>query len=167
MSESFSALTVAEIEPAHALYLEVAAWLKMKGIRQWLRPLTLEEFQKRQARGELFGAFADHRLVATVALAFEEDDDWRQHVGDEKHWWLKTLAVTRTGGGRGLGQRTVQAGEAHLARAGAKEVYLECVDTGFLPGYYERLGYSVLKRATITYPSGNTFPVALMRKALR
>lgn len=155
-----------EIEAAHALYLAVAGWLTERGIRQWLRPLTLEEFRERQAREELFGAFREGRMVATVSLAFEEDHDWTAHISGEKRWWLKTLAVARTGGNRGLGEQVVRAGEALVARAGATEIYLECVDNGFLPDYYERLGYAVLKRAEITYPSGNTFPVALMRKRL-
>jgi predicted N-acetyltransferase YhbS len=158
-------LSTDEATAAHALYLDIVAWLKAKGIRQWLRPLDVKEFHERQVRAELFGAFADGRMVATVSLACEDDDDWAQHIGREKRWWLKTLAVAR-GGERGLGERIVHACEGHLQGAGAREIYLECVDTGFLPGYYERLGYEVRQRADITYPSGNTFPVALMRKLL-
>lgn len=165
MNASFRLVTSGEVAATHALYLDVVAWLRAKGIRQWLRPLTAEEFAERQARGELFGAFNETRLVATVSLAFEEDDDWREHIGPEKRWWLKTLAVARAGGGQGVGEWTVRACETHLGDGGAKELYLECVD-GFLPTYYECFGYEVLKRATITYPSGNTFAVAAMRKNL-
>lgn len=161
----FRPVSPAEVPATHALYLEVADWLKGRGVRQWLHRLSLEEFAERQERGELFGGFSAGRLASTVCLAFENDDDWQQHIGPEKRWWLKTLAVVRAGGGRGVGEWTVRAAETHLAGAGAKELHLECVD-GFLPTYYERLGYEVLRRATITYPSGNTFAVAVMRKSL-
>lgn len=166
MKADFRQLAANEVATAHELYLDVVEWLKAKGIRQWLRPLTLEEFRGRQARGELFGVFEAGRLVATVSLAFEEDDDWDRFLGAAKRWWLKTLAVARTSEGRHVGELTMRACERHLALARAKEVYLECVDTGFLPAYYERLGYEVLQRADITYSSGNTFPVALMRKRI-
>jgi hypothetical protein len=54
--------------------------------------------------------------------------------------------------------------EAMIRDAGASEVFLDCVDTGFLPRYYLSLGYEVLAQKDITYPSGNTFPMVLMKK---
>lgn len=167
MSASLRAVTVAEVGQSHALYREVVDWLKARGIRQWLRPLTVEEFTERQARGELFAGFLDGRMTAVVSLAFEADSDWRAHLTDEKRWWIKTLAVARSQGGGGLGKQIVARCEAFVRESGGRELYLECVDGGHLPAYYARLGYEVLKRAEITYPSGNTFLVALMRKSLQ
>jgi ribosomal protein S18 acetylase RimI-like enzyme len=163
----FRQVTTSEISAAHALYLGVAEWLKARGIRQWLRPLTKEEFAERQGRGELFAGFADGRMIATVSVAFEEDTDWLAHLSRDKRWWIKTLAVSRADHGQGLGAAVIGKCEAFIRETGPQEVYLECVDAGFLPRYYEQLGYEVLIRAEITYPSGNTFPVALMRKRLR
>ncbi len=54
--------------------------------------------------------------------------------------------------------------EARVWASGASAVFLDCVDGGFLPGYYGGLRYAVLARKDITYPSGNLFPVALMSK---
>jgi hypothetical protein len=50
--------------------------------------------------------------------------------------------------------------------AGANEVFIDCVDGGFLPPYYAGIGYEALGHKEITYPSGNTFPMVLMRKEL-
>jgi ribosomal protein S18 acetylase RimI-like enzyme len=163
----FRAVTAVETSEAYALYREVFDWLQAKGVRQWLRALPPEEFRERQARGELFAFFLGGEMRAMVTLAFEQDLDWKKYLTPEKRWWIKSLAVARAHGGRAMGEHLLQRGEAQLAAAGATEAYLECVDTGFLPGYYARLGYEVLQRADITYPSGNTFPVCLMRKALR
>lgn len=167
MTDNLREVATTEVDAAHALYLEVFAWLKTKGVRQWLRALPRAEFQERQARDELFACFEGGRMAAIVTLALEADADWMQHLGPDKRWWLKSLAVARLHGGKDIGAQVIGECEKHLIGAGATEVYLECVDTGFLPRYYERLGYEVVKRATITYPSGNTFPVALMRKRLR
>ena len=148
----FRPVTLPEIDVAHAIYLDVVAWLKAKNIRQWLRPLTEEEFAERQARGELFALFLDDRMAAHAS---------------EKRWWIKTLTVARTDEGRGLGAKMLEQGEAFVRTSGGQELYLECVDAGYLPDYYARLGYELLVRTNITYPSGNTFLVALMRKTLR
>lgn len=160
----FHPVTQQEIGAAYGLYLEVAAWLRAKGLRQWLRPLPEDEFRGRQSRGELFAGHLENRIVAIVTIAFEEDPDWPEVVGPGKNWWIKTLAVSRACRGQDIGAQLMKASEAHLVQSGAREVWLECVDAGFLPDYYARLGYEVIKRKTITYPSGNTFPVALMRK---
>ncbi len=163
----FRPVTSEEIDATHALYLEVFDWLKAKGVRQWLRAVPREEFQERQARGELFALFFADRMAAIASVAFEADTDWLKYISPDQRWWIKTLAVTRQHGGRALGELVIRKCEGHVARAGGTEAWLECVDTGFLPGYYARLGYEVVQHAEITYPSGNTFPVALMRKTLR
>lgn len=155
-----------EVGAAYSVYLEVAAWLKAQGVRQWLHLLPAEEFCERQARGELFAGRQDNRIAAIVTLAFEEDPDWPEVVGPAKNWWLKTLAVSRACRGQSVGRQVMQVCETHLAQCGAREVWLECIEAGFLPDYYARLGYEVIKRKTVTYPSGNTFPMVLMRKRL-
>jgi ribosomal protein S18 acetylase RimI-like enzyme len=44
-------------------------------------------------------------------------------------------------------------------------VYLDCVDVaGFLPAFYERLGFAKVVERDIAYSSGNRFPMVLMRK---
>jgi GNAT superfamily N-acetyltransferase len=164
--EAFRQVTATEVGAVYTVYGEVVAWLKAKGIRQWLRPLTAEEFTERQARGELFALFVDDRMAAHAALAFEADTDWRQQLDNQKRWWLKTLTVARAHKGRGLGAKVVERCEALVHQSGGKELYLECVDAGYLPDYYAGLGYELLVRTNITYPSGNTFLVALMRKRL-
>ncbi len=165
MSPCFRQVADAEIAAAYSIYLGVVDWLKARGVRQWLRVLPEDEFLGRQARGELFAGYVEDRMAAIVTVALEEDPDWTECVGTDKNWWIKTLAVSRAFGGRDLGTQMMSASEVHATRAGAKAIHLECV-VGFLPGYYTRCGYEELKRKSITYPSGNTFLVALMRKNL-
>jgi GNAT superfamily N-acetyltransferase len=157
-------VTIEEIGAAHRVYLEVVDWLKALGVRQWLRALPEEVFRERQARGELFAGHLESRMAAIVTIAFEEDADWSEVVGPGKNWWIKTLATNRAFRRQNLGGQVMQACETRLIKSGAREVWLECVDAGFLPDYYAQFGYAVIKCKTITYPSGNTFEVTLMRK---
>ena len=166
MGASFRQVVGAEIDDAYAIYLEVFAWLNAKGVRQWLRALSREAFVEHQRRGELFAYDLDGRLAAVVTLAFENSPYWIEEIGEDRRWWIKSLAVARRYRGARVGERVMQQSEALIRGAGAAEAFLDCVDAGFLPAYYTRLGYQELGRKEITYPSGNTFPMMLMRRDL-
>jgi predicted N-acetyltransferase YhbS len=166
MSDAVQPLNAADVAAAHAIYREGFDWLTTKGVRQWLVAVPLESFQARQQRAELFGFRVDHELAAVVTVAREVSAYWLPETGPVPRWWLKTLVVARKHSGAGVGGKVIQACEALVGRQGAKEVHLDCVVTGFFPRYYERAGYHELARKDITYPSGNTFHVALMRKPL-
>jgi predicted N-acetyltransferase YhbS len=56
--------------------------------------------------------------------------------------------------------------ETLIRDAGANEVFIDCVDGGYLPPYYAGLGYERLAHKDITYPSDHTFTMVLMRKEL-
>ena len=160
------AITEIELDAAYATYLAVFDWLNAKGIRQWLRALPAEAFAQRQRAGELLGCVVNGQIAAVVTLASERSPYWPEILGDENRWWIKTLAVSRACSGRGLGADVVRACEQVIRDAGATEAFLDCVDVGFLPGYYARLGYTPLGQKEITYPSGNAFLVTLMKKNL-
>jgi GNAT superfamily N-acetyltransferase len=160
----FRLIAVSEIDAAYQVYLDAFQWLKAKGIRQWIHALPREALARRQERGELFGYYANGGLAAVVTLAFESSEYWIQELGVEKRWWVKTLAVVRRHAGAGVGQRVIQSCEQRGRDAGATAIFLDCVDTGFLPDYYVRLGYREIGNKQITYPSGNAFQVALMTK---
>jgi GNAT superfamily N-acetyltransferase len=160
----FRPVAADEIAAAHTAYVSVYDWLNAKGVRQWLRPLTPETFAHRQHDGQLFALWIDHKIAAVVTLAFESSPYWPEIIGNDPRWWVKSLAVIRAWRGEGIGQRVMNECEAIVQNSGANEVYLDCVSTGFLPPYYTALGYQSLAERDITYPSGFTFPMVLMRK---
>jgi ribosomal protein S18 acetylase RimI-like enzyme len=100
-------------------------------------------------------------------LAFEKNSHWSEKIGEGRHWWISSLAVSRRHRGAEVGTRVMRQSEALMQSAGASEAFLDCVDAGFLPGYYTRLGYEEFGRKDIRYPSGNTYLMVLMRKDLR
>ena len=166
METRFRPVAHEEFDGALKVYLEVFEWLNAKGIRQWLHPLSRQTFAERQHRGELLAHFAGDLPVSIVTLAFEVNSDWPEKIAEGRRWWIKSLAVSRRYSGAGIGVRVMENCEALIQNAGADEAFLDCVDAGFLPGYYASLGYEELGRKDITYPSGNKFPMVLMRKKL-
>jgi ribosomal protein S18 acetylase RimI-like enzyme len=166
MNTLFRKVSIEEVSSSHFAYMSVYEWLNAKGVRQWLRPLSQETFADRQRDGQLFGLYVDKRMAAVVALAFEPNTYWIEAIGDESRWWIKSLAVVRAWRGAEIGKRAMQECEAAVRAMGAGEVFIDCVDAGFLPNYYEGQGYEMLDHKEITYPSGNTFPMVLMKKGL-
>lgn len=163
---TFRQVAADEIAAAHTAYMSVFDWLNAKGVRQWLRALTPETFARRQRDGQLFALRVENKIAAVVTLAFEPSPYWPEIIGSDPRWWVKSLAVIRTWRGEGIGPQVMTECESFVRNSGANELYLDCVSTGFLPPYYTALGYQSLAEREITYPSGFSFPMVLMRKQL-
>jgi ribosomal protein S18 acetylase RimI-like enzyme len=156
-----------EFDQAYDIYIDVFEWLKAKGVRQWLVPISRTTYQERHLRGENFGYFISGELCAIVSLANMLTKYWAVRLGEVHRWWISMLAVSASRRRMGIGREVVRAAEDYVHTLNGEEVFLDCVDEkGFLPLYYESLGYSVIARQEITYPSGNTFPMVLMRKEI-
>jgi GNAT superfamily N-acetyltransferase len=162
----FRQLSLNELDLGYSVYLSAFEWLKAQGIRQWLVPLPRSVYEARQARGENYGLFVDDQLAVIVSLGPGTPAGWADVLTEPQTWWVHTLAAGPDHRGRGLGARTLQRATAHLQERGLPEVYLDCL-AGVLPAYYARLGFAQLGAKDITYPSGNTFPMVLMKKDLK
>jgi len=58
----------------------------------------------------------------------------------------------------------VCAALSYLGGQACDELYLDCVNNNeFLPAYDQSCGFERLSQRAITYKSGNTFPMVLMR----
>jgi ribosomal protein S18 acetylase RimI-like enzyme len=156
-----------EFDQAYNIYLDAFEWLKLKGVRQWLVPISRTTYQERHLRGENFGYFISGKLCAIVTIANMPMKYWTTQLGDVPRWWISMLTVSASRRGMSIGREVVRAVEEYVHTLNGEEIFLDCVDEkGFLPLYYASLGYSVVARQEITYPSGNTFPMALMRKEI-
>jgi len=158
-------LASSEADSGYAVYLAAFRWLNDKGIRQWLVPQQRDVYDRRQKRGENFGLFMGGDLAVVLSLVQGTPAEWADVVSERETWWLHNLSTAPNFRGRRLGEVAVRMACEHLAIAGINVVYLDCVDVaGFLPAFYERLGFAKIGERTITYPSGNSFPMVLMSK---
>jgi len=163
---SLRALRGDEVDAAYEIYLQTCAWLQRKGVRQWLLPKPRATFDARQDQGENYGLFLGNDLAVIATLSCEVHAYWPEKLGAEKRWWLHTLAVAPEFRGRRLGEETVSAAVSLLRSKGASELFLDCGAEGVLPAYYGKLGFDPLAKKAITYPSGNTFLIVLMRNTI-
>lgn len=170
-SPTLEPLATADLPAAHAIYNECFDWLTAKGVRQWLLRLDEASFAKRQAAGEAFAIRVDGELAGSVFVPFETIAYYGDELRQTPRWWLHTLVVARAHAGAGLGAWAVQAVGAHVRGQGGDALWLHCVNDAnhaeVMPGYYARLGFVETLRCDVTYRSGNTFPMVVMRLPLR
>lgn len=156
-----------EVDEAYGVYLEAVGWLRCAGIRQWMTAMPRARFDARQDHDENFGWFVSGELAAIFSIVREVTAHW-QHVlaGDEPRPWLSTLVMAAPFRGSGLGAYVVTSALKVLHAQGEPTAYLDCSDAGFLPDFYQRLGFRVLDRKSVTYASGDTYPMVLMSRNL-
>jgi len=168
MSETiFRRLLPSESDLGYSIYLEAFRWLNAKGLRQWLVRMPRSVYERRQGLGENHGLFIDGHLGVVLSLVCGTPHEWADIVMAAHTWWLQNLATAEGFRGKRLGELAVSMAGEYLVRDCVPEVYLDCADVGgFLPGFYEKLGFVKVCGRNITYPSGNTYPMVLMRRRL-
>ena len=170
MQVTLSSLDASDTPPAHAIYNRTFDWLTTKGVRQWLLRLDVTTFSKRQIAGEAFAIYVDGVLAGCVFVPFETLGYYGDELKTVPRWWMHTLVIDRSFAGRGIGEQTVVAVCDLVRERGGDSVWLHCVNDAnhaeVIPSYYARLGFEEVLRTEVTYPSGNAFPMVVMRKAL-
>ena len=170
MQFTCSPLTVSDVSTSHAIYNQTFDWLTTKGVRQWLLRLDEATFVKRQAAGEGFAIHLDGVLAGCVFVPFETLGYYGDEFKTAPRWWMHTLVIDRAFAGRRVGELTVAAVCDLVRQRGGHSVWLHCVNDAnhaeVIPLYYARLGFKEVLRTEVTYPSGNAFPMVVMRKAL-
>ena len=167
---TFSLLSELDVIAAHAIYNRSFDWLTTKGVRQWLLRLDKATFAKRQAAGEAFAIHVDSALAGCVFVPFETISYYGDELKTVPRWWMHTLVIDRVFAGLGVGELAVAAVCDLVRERGGDSVWLHCVNgvnhAEVIPSYYARLGFDEVLRTEVTYPSGNAFPMVVMRKSL-
>ena len=170
MQTTLSPLAYEDIPAAHAIYNRTFDWLTAKGVRQWLLRLDEATFVARQAAGEALAVCVDGVLAGCVFVPFETLAYYGDEIKATPRWWMHTLVIDRAFAGQGAGARAVAAVGDWVRELGGQAVWLHCVNDAkhaeVMPSYYGRLGFDEVLRTEVAYPSGNAFPMVVMRKIL-
>lgn len=170
MQFAFKPLSERDIPAAHAIYSRAFDWLAAKGVRQWLLRLDEATFTSRQAAGEAFAISVGGELAGCVFVPFETIAYYGDELKSAPRWWMHTLVIDRKFAGLGIGERAVAAAGELVRTRGGGALWLHCVNDAnhaeVIPSYYARLSFEEVLRTDVTYPSGNSFPMVVMRKRL-
>src|SRR5258706_7734635 len=135
------------------------------GIRDW--SVTGVQTCALPIYGQLFGFFNSDELVAAGRLCNEYDPHWKDAIGEQRCWWLSSLTVCRANSYPAKGHSFLRAAFSFLEERACNALHLDCVNNNeFLPRYYESCGFERMCEKSITYKSGNTFPMVLMKASV-
>lgn len=170
MNVGLSILAASDVAAAHAVYERTFDWLTAKGVRQWLLRLDEGVFATRQQANEAVAIRVDGALAGCVFVAFETIGYYGEELKSTPRWWMHTLVIDRAFAGRGIGEFVVAKVCDLVRERGGDGLWLHCVNDAnhaeVMPSWYARLGFDEVLRTSVTYPSGNAFPMVVMRKRL-
>ena len=127
-----------EVDRALQVLQRVSQWLQQKGLRQRISQTSTGKYRQWQERGVNFGVFDEDQLMGIVSLPIEPLEAWSLPDQHDDVRWVRALATDPSHQGRGVG---VFAMDQTLQRTPREEeIFLDCV-VGFLPGYYQGLGF--------------------------
>ncbi len=135
-------LSLTDFEAAYRILLDVSAWLRAKGIKQWETPLPKPVYTTWLSQGLCYGYFIDHSLAAIFTIRTSDLSEWEIPMAHPVNW-LSTMAVSRLFAGRGIGAQIL----AWVLSNVEKPLFLDCFDYGdVLPQYYRSNGFREVKR---------------------
>ncbi len=152
------------VDRAFGVLQATARWLHQRGLRQRIADIRRATYEQWQAAGVNYAVFRGDRLVGVFSLPRETFSDWTAFADQDPALWLRALATHPDQRGQGTGEFAVQKA-LEIAGSG-QPLWLDCV-TGFLPGYYARLGFEILARRVCPDGEGQEYQIALMRHANR
>lgn len=134
-----------EIDEIFSLYEKRVRWMGEKGIRQWndtdyLNAYPADYYREMRAKDCLY-VLTDVATgkITGAAVLLSEDERWAE-CENEPAFYVHNLVTDSSapGAGRALLAAAEALGQAH----GKRYMRLDCaVDSAFLNGYYESLGY--------------------------
>lgn len=126
-----------------ALLEEAGQWLEARGIDQWpsqLPPQLIAAVGHRIAWGETYLAMLAGQPVGTLTLQWSDLAVWGEQP--PVAGYVHGLAIRRSVGGQGIGQRMLEWAAAQVASAGRHYLRLDCrADNAALCTYYQRAGF--------------------------
>lgn len=157
---TFRQLVPAEMDAGYACLMDTCTWLGEKGIRQWLRPLPRDVYERRHARGENYALFDGKEIAAIVSLMTYVPEYWQDLIPETSITWMATLAARVHG--EGIGAKTVQCAVELLTRKSRLPVYLDC-RPGYLERFYCTQGFASLGTRSFQPAPDFAYDATLMR----
>ena len=134
-----------DIDAVFALFEQRVDWMNRQSIHQWndtdyLNAYPADYYREMRAKDCLY-VLTDVATgkIAGAAVLLSEDERWTE-CEDEPAFYVHNLVTdsSASGAGRALLAAAEALGQAH----GKRYMRLDCaVDSAFLNGYYESLGY--------------------------
>ena len=131
----------AEVEDSFKVLSRVAQRLESKGRRQRISKTSLADYRQWQADGVNYAVTDETGILGIFSLPIEGFQAWPMIDRPRPERWLRALATDPAHRNRRVGEFAVS--EALRITGAGNSLFLDCV-SGFLPRYYQSLGFRTL-----------------------
>ena len=150
-----------ETEAAFGVLKRVAVWLEQQERRQRIAKTTLDTYTAWQKKDVNYAVLDGVAIAGVFSLPREPLDEWPGVESQETVAWLRALATDPAHQRKGVGAFAVRSALGIVSPP--EPLYVDCV-SGFLPGYYESLGFNTIARQTRYYlGEEQPFDITLLR----
>jgi 2,3-bisphosphoglycerate-dependent phosphoglycerate mutase len=159
--------SIGDVDESISIMREAAQWLLDSGKPMW----SLDELNKENLHNNpdeyLVMYDANGIGMATLLLSFEDTFFW-PHIPPNTSGFIHKLAVRREFSGTGVAEKLVKYAETICADRGIYTLRLDCDShrTG-LCKFYERIGFDLVERKTISTKRLGIIDLAMYKKELR
>ena len=155
MNLTVQPVTAETLEASWNVLTDAVAWTKSQGRRQRISNITIQNYMNWQSRAVNFAVWREGCIAGVFSLPTQSFQSWPSHDTGKPVVWLRALATHPDFRGIGIGRFAIQCA---LVRIGCgTNLYLDCV-AGFLPGYYQEMGFEFLDEQRT-----DGFKIVLMR----
>lgn len=136
-----------------AILREAADWLSARGAppwNHWYADVGVRILRDRIEHHEVYLARRDGVAVGTLTIQWSDPDQWGERGLDGRAGYIHGLAITRSVGGMGIGERLLQWAVERIIGQGRQVARLDAqASNAPLCRYYEQRGFRRLETATL------------------
>ena len=165
---NFDFLNDTDLTKAYSILKARVYDLIRKGNREYKHPYPLfNAFAERQKNNHNFALYEKDRIACIISIIPNHKPDvWEDEFDCENFIWFTSLFTNPTFKGKNYGLTLLKEAENYARSKNFDFAYLDCyTGTEFLPNYYKKEGYEILKDKKVKYPT-NEFKASLMLKNL-
>jgi threonyl-tRNA synthetase len=125
---------------------ERSNWLEEKQIRQWIYPLTLENFEKYTKNKDVYKVLKNQEIVGMFIAENSKPDYYPEKIVDKQNTWYLSKIITKLSEkDSGLGVKMLQAIENYAEKQNLEYLRLDCVyESEFLTKFYVGNGFDLI-----------------------
>ena len=157
MNLTVQPVTAETFEASWNVLTDAVAWTKSQGRRQRISNITRQTYMNWQSQAVNFSVWRAECITGVFSLPTQSFQSWPSHDTGKPAVWLRALATHSDYRGIGIGGFAIQF--ALFSIGCGTNLYLDCV-AGFLPEYYQKMGFEFLDEQKT-----DGYEIVLMRHA--
>jgi len=158
----------ADYHTVMAILRDAADWLSSRGAppwNHWYMEVGERILRERLENHEVYLFERDRSPAGTLTIQWSDPEQWGDRALDNRAGYIHAIAISRSVGGMGVGERLLEWAVEKIAARGRRFARLDAIaSNAVLCRYYERRGFASLSTVTLF---GGIYTARLFERELR